>query len=256
MHPYLFEVFGFRLPTYGLLVATAFLCAIGLTSRLAKRAGMDPERVMNLAMYCAIAGIAGAKLLMILVDVGDYLRDPGQLFSLATLQAAGIFYGGLILALLVAYLYMRRQNMPLLATADVFAPGLALGHAIGRLGCFAAGCCWGTQCNRPWAVTFTSKEAHDLVGVPLNIPLHPSQLYEAFAEFAICAFLYWRIQRKHAPGAIIGQYLVLYGVVRFLVDFVRTQQQTGFGPFTNAQWISLGLMTVAALTWLRSRRTA
>ncbi|HTM51292.1 MAG TPA: prolipoprotein diacylglyceryl transferase family protein, partial [Bryobacteraceae bacterium] len=107
MFPYLITIGGFHLPTYGLLVALAFLIALALTSRLAKAAGLDSETVLNLGIYCAMAGIGGAKLMMILVDFGDYVRNPGMLFSLGTLQAAGIFYGGLIAALAVGYFYMR-----------------------------------------------------------------------------------------------------------------------------------------------------
>src|ERR1700730_14119816 len=141
MLPYLFTIFGFHLPTYGLLVAIANLSALALSAKLARQANLDSEMVLNLGIYCAMAGILGAKLMMILVDLPEYLRDPRMLFSLSTLQAAGIFYGGLVLALITAYLYMRSKHMPMLATADVLAPGAALGHSIGRLGCFAAGCC-------------------------------------------------------------------------------------------------------------------
>src|SRR5437773_10420897 len=210
MLPYLFTIFGFRLPTYGLLVALAFLTALALTARLARQSGLDSETVLNLGIYCAMAGIGGAKLFMILVDFNDYARDPRLLFSLATLQAAGIFYGGLLAALLMAYFYMRRKQLPILATADVLAPGIALGHSIGRLGCFAAGCCWGSPSKLPWAITFTKPEAHDLVGVPLGLPLHPTQLYEAIAEAIIFLTLYRLISKPHRPGAIIGLYLVLY----------------------------------------------
>src|SRR5437762_3495476 len=256
MLPYLFTIFGFHLPTYGLLVAIAYLTALALTARLARRAGLDSELVLNLGIYCAIAGIAGAKLLMILVDFDEYARNPGLLFSLSTLQAAGIFYGGLILALLTAYVYMRRHGLPMLATADVLAPGAALGHAIGRLGCFAAGCCWGAESHLPWAVTFTRPEAHELVGVPLGIPLHPTQLYESIAEAIIFFILYRRFGKSHRPGAIVGLYLVLYSTVRFFDDFLRDPQQPNpfGGPFNNAQWISLGLIAMVAVFWLRSSR--
>ena len=116
---------------------------------------------------------------------------------------------------------MRKTKLPPLQTADVFAPGIALGHGIGRLGCFSAGCCWGVECHLPWAVTFTNPAAQRLVGVPLNVPLHPTQLYEAFAEFLIFAILYWRIRKPHAPGEVIGLYLLLYSTVRFVVEFFR-----------------------------------
>jgi phosphatidylglycerol---prolipoprotein diacylglyceryl transferase len=256
MLPYLFTIFGFHLPTYGLLVAIAFLLALALTARLARRANLDSETVLNLGIYCAMAGIGGAKLMMILVDFKDYARDPSLLFSLSTLQAAGIFYGGFLAALIMAWFYMRKKNLPLLSTADVLAPGVALGHSIGRLGCFAAGCCWGLPANLPWAVTFSKPEAHDLVGVPLGVPLHPTQLYEALAEAVIFLILYRLFTRPHQPGAVIGLYVVLYSAVRFFDDFLRDPQQPNpfGGPFNNAQWISLGLIALVLGVWLRSRR--
>lgn len=244
------------LHTYGVLVALAFLAALWMTGRLARRAGLDSERVLNLAIYCAISAILGAKLLMFVVDAGYYSSHPGEIFSLATLQAGGIFYGGLIAALITAFLYMRRSRLPLLATADVFAPGIALGHGIGRLGCFSAGCCWGAPTSLPWAVTFTNPEANRLVGVPLGIALHPSQLYEAGAEFLIFAILYRAIGRPHHHGAIISLYLMLYSAVRFVVEFVRYQDQPNFlgTPFNPAQFISMGLFALGAVYWLRVRK--
>src|SRR5258708_24426417 len=144
MLPSLFTIFGFHLPTYGLLVALAFLTAVALTARLARQAGLDSETVLNLGIYCAMAGIGGAKLLMILVDFGDYARDPRLLFSLSTLQAAGIFYGGLIAPLIVAFFYMRQKGVPPLPPPDPLAPGIAPGPSIRRPGRFPPGCCSGT----------------------------------------------------------------------------------------------------------------
>jgi phosphatidylglycerol---prolipoprotein diacylglyceryl transferase len=256
MLPYLFTIFGIHLPTYGLLVAIAFLSALALTAKLARRKNLDSETVLNLGIYCAMAGIAGAKLMMILVDFDEYARNPSLLFSLSTLQAAGIFYGGLLAALLTAFFYMRKKGLPMLATADVLAPGIALGHSIGRLGCFAAGCCWGARTSLPWAVTFSRPEAHDLVGVPLGVALHPTQLYESLGEAVIFLILYRRIGKPHQPGAIIGWYLVLYSALRFFCDFLRDPQQPNpfGGPFNNAQWISLGLIAVVVLSWRFSPR--
>src|SRR5262245_29027926 len=217
MYPEIFHI-SF-LHTYGVLVAAAFLTALWLVGRLARRAGLNPEHATNLGIYCAIAAIAGAKLMMFVLDLPYYVRNPGEIFSIATLQAGGVFYGGLLLALAVAFWYMRKTGLPTLATADVFAPAIALGHGIGRLGCFSAGCCWGKETTLPWAVTFTNPEANRLVGVPLGVALHPTQLYEALAEFAIFGFLMWRIRRPHAHGVVIGLYLMLYSTVRFLVEF-------------------------------------
>src|SRR4051812_5064356 len=165
MYPEIFH--QWYLATYGVLVATAFLAALWLAGRLAKQAGLDPESVTNLGIYCALAAIVGAKVMMFIVEPP---KSFGEVFSFSTLRAGGVFYGGLIAALGIAVWYLRKTKLPALRTADVFAPAIALGHGIGRIGCFMAGCCWGTQCDRSWAVTFTSPEAHDLVGVPLGVP--------------------------------------------------------------------------------------
>ena len=257
MLPYLIEIGSFRIPTYGVLVAIAFLSALYVTTRLARHWGVNEEKVLNLGMYCAIAGIVGAKLAMFIADADYFFSDWSRIFSLNTLQAAGIFYGGLILALIVAVWYLRSNGMPVLGSADLFAPGIALGHGIGRLGCFAAGCCWGNQCGRSVGVIFTSHAAHDLTGVPIDVPLYPTQLYEAGAEFVLFAWLYRACKREHTQGAIIGQYVVIYSIIRFLVDYLRRQDQPNpfGGPFTTAQLISLVLIATVAVVWLLSRRT-
>jgi phosphatidylglycerol:prolipoprotein diacylglycerol transferase len=251
MFPRLFHIGSFSLPSYGLLVALAFLTALWMASRFAKKRGLDSEKVVNLGVYCALMGMLGAKILMIALDP-EYRAHPGEIFSLATLQSAGIFYGGFILALVFAYFYMRRQGLPVWSTSDIFAPGLALGHGIGRIGCFAAGCCWGKPTHVAWAVTFTNPDS--TTGVPLGIPLHPTQLYEAFAEGLICLILIYVLKRAHQDGAVIGLYLVLYGLVRFGVEFLRMHDSSNplGGPFTLEQWISLA--AAAAGAWLLVRK--
>jgi phosphatidylglycerol:prolipoprotein diacylglycerol transferase len=254
MYPELFHI-SF-LHTYGVLVALAFLAGLWMVTRLARQAGLDAEAVFNLGFYCAIAAIAGAKLMMILVDLPYYTEHPREIFSLATLQAGGVFYGGLLAALAVAAWQLRRTSLPALRTADVFAPGIALGHGIGRLGCFSAGCCWGVECHLPWAVKFTDPAANQLVGVPLNLPLHPTQLYESFAEFLIFGILYWRWGKPHAPGAIIGLYLMLYSTARFIVEFFRFHEQGTLwgGPLSTSQWLSIVLFLLGAWSFAAARR--
>jgi len=253
MFPRLFHIGPYSLPTYGALVALAFLSALWMASRFAKQQGLNSEKVVNLGVYCALMGMLGAKILMIALDP-EYRKNPMEIFSLATLQSAGIFFGGFALALVFAYFYMKKQDMPVLSTSDIFAPGLALGHGIGRLGCFAAGCCWGKPTHLPWAVTFTSQDT--TTGVPLGIPLHPTQLYEAFAEGLICLILLTVLKRAHKDGAVIGLYLVLYGLVRFGVEFLRMHDSSNplGGPFTLEQWISL--VAAAAGAYLLVRKPA
>jgi len=241
MYPKLISIGSFYIPTYGVLVASGFLAGLYVMLRLAKKAGMNADNVTNLAFYCAIAGVLGAKLFMFLFDLPEYLRDPGQIFTLETLQAAGVFHGGFIAALVTAFFVMRRHKMPLFPTMDVFAPGVAIGQAIGRLGCFAAGCCWGRECDLPWGVRFRSDFA---APVPLDKTLHPVQLYESAANFLIFAFLYRLCSKEHRPGQVIGWYLVLYSSVRFAVEFFRVHEQSLVGPFSLTQWISLALLAL------------
>ena len=250
MFPKLISIGSFYIPTYGVLVALGFLAGLTVTLRLARRAGLSTEKVTNLAVYCAMAGIVGAKLFMILFDFGDYLRNPGQIFTFETLQAAGVFHGGLIAALIFAVLYMRRQSLPALWTMDVFAPGIAAGQAIGRLGCFAAGCCWGRQCDLPWGVRFRSNFASP---VPLDKTLHPVQLYESAVDLLIFLFLYRQFGRSEKPGQIIGLYLALYSVARFIIEFFLEHEQSLVGPFSLTQWIALGLLALGIGILLRGK---
>lgn len=257
MFPKVFTLGNFFLPTYGVLVALGFLAGNWIAMRQARRLKLNPELVSNLAVYCALAGLAGAKLFMFALDFQYYASDLRHLFSFDTFLSAGVFYGGLIGALLTAWLYVRAQHLPGWTVADALAPGAALGHAIGRLGCFAAGCCWGAHCDRPWAVTFLSGDAHAITGVPLGVPLHPTQLYESFGTFAVFGLLMWRARIAHAPGAILGWYLASYAAVRLVTETFREHQEAlPFGGFlTWTQWISLVLL-LAGLGLIRRRKTS
>jgi phosphatidylglycerol:prolipoprotein diacylglycerol transferase len=244
MYPKLISFGPYFIPTYGVLVALGFLVGLLITMRLATKAGLSAEKVTNLAVYCAIAGVLGAKLFMFLFDWSYYWHNPGEIFTFGTLQAAGVFHGGFIAALVVAFFYMRSHKLAVLPTMDIFAPGVVIGQAIGRLGCFAAGCCWGTECDLPWGVRFRSDFA---APVPLDRTLHPVQLYESFANFLLFALLYRLSGRKHKPGQIIGLYLVLYSTIRFCVEFFRNHEQGLILNLSLTQWISVGLFALGAV---------
>jgi phosphatidylglycerol---prolipoprotein diacylglyceryl transferase len=244
---------SFFIPTYGTLVAIGFLLGLWVTVRLARLSKLPAEPVTNLAIYCALAGLAGAKLFMILFDFRDYWDGSKKLFSLDTLQAAGVFQGGFVLALITAILYIRRNHLPGLQTCDVFTPGLALGQAIGRIGCFSAGCCWGVECHLPWAVTFRNPQAWNLTGVPIGIPLHPTQLYESLADAIIFGLLYFLIRRPHTPGAIFGWYLALYSSARFVIEFFRYHEQGLHAGLSYTQWISLATLAIGIALLLARR---
>jgi phosphatidylglycerol:prolipoprotein diacylglycerol transferase len=244
------------LPTYGFLVATGVLVGLMVAARLAQRQGQDPEKAWNLGILAVLSAIVGAKVLLVVNDWSFYASHPRELFSLSMLQAGGVFYGGLLAAIAVSVWYIRRNHMPVLRTCDAFAPGIALGHAIGRIGCFAAGCCYGKPTSLPWGVTFTNPLAHELVGTPLNVHIHPTQLYESAVELINFFILYWLIRHKKFEGQVIGAYMFLYGFARYFLEFVRDDPERGSvfgGMMTGTQLISIILVVAGGLLWLWRR---
>ncbi len=242
------------MPTYGFLVALGVLLGLWISVRNSQRQGIDPEKAWNLGILVVLCGIIGAKVLYILVDLGYYTAHPREIFSLATLQAGGVFSGGLVAALAAAVWYVRSNRLPALATCDAFAPGLAFGHAIGRVGCFAAGCCWGKPTQSLWGVTFHNPLANAWVGTPLGISLEPTQLFESAVELANFFILMWLLKRKKFDGQVIGAYLFLYGIARYFLEFLRGDPGRGEvfgGAMTGTQLISILLVIAGGVLWLR-----
>jgi phosphatidylglycerol:prolipoprotein diacylglycerol transferase len=248
VYPQLLHFGRFFLPTYGFLVSLGVLIGLWISVRNSERLGIDGDKAWNLGILVVLCGIVGAKVLYV-INEGMSLRD---IFSISTLQAGGVFSGGLLAALVAAAWYMRRHHMPALGTCDAFAPGLALGHAIGRLGCFAAGCCYGKETHHFWAVTFTNPLANQITGTPLNVPLEPTQLFEAAVELADFFFLMWLLRRRKFDGQIFGAFLFIYGVARFFLEFIRDDPGRGSvfgGAMSGTQLIAIGLVVAGGLIW-------
>src|SRR5512138_2216464 len=196
-----------------------------------KRWGLDPNRVLDLGIYIIVAALVGAKLLLVIVDYDQFSLNPADLLSVA--RSGGVFYGGLISAVVVAFWYIAKHGMPFWTTCDVFAPGIALGHVTGRLGCFAAGCCYGRPTDVPWGIIFTNPLAAANVGTPLGIRLHPTQRYEAGAELLILIVLLATERRGRAfPGRTFWSYMFLYAVSRYIIEIYRGDPR-GVVPFLD-----------------------
>jgi len=220
MHPILLDFGSFTLYTYGVLLAAAYLLGLQFALTRARTRGLDRQRVMDLGIWIIVSALAGAKLMLLVTDFRQFTQSPRALLDLV--RSAGVFYGGLIGAVVVAFVYMRRYRMPLWTTTDVFAPGIALGHAVGRLGCLMAGCCFGRPTSLPWAITFHNPAASLNSDTPLGVPLHPTQLYEAGAELMILGVLLWLERRgRPFPGRTFWSYMLLYAVSRFVIEFFR-----------------------------------
>jgi len=250
--PQLFHIGHFFLPTYGFLVSLGVLIGLWVSVRNSERLGYDGDKSWNLGILVVLCGIVGAKVLYIINDWSYYKNHVGDIFSIATLQAGGVFSGGLIFAFGAAAWYVRKHHMPALGTCDAFAPGLALGHAIGRLGCFAAGCCYGKPTHHFWGVTFTNPLANSITGTPLGIALEPTQLFESAVELANFFFLMWLLKRRKFDGQVFGAFMFIYGVARFFLEYLRDDPGRGSvfgGAMTGTQLIAIGLVVGGGLIW-------
>lgn len=275
MYPELFHIGSFPVNTYGVFLALAFLCAILITVKLAARDGLPREKIYDLCLWMLLCSLIGSKILMLFTEP-EYRDHPWQLLSLDFLRSGGVFYGGLIGAILSGYFLMRRYKLPWWKTADACAPGIAIGNFFGRQGCFSAGCCWGKPTTAWWGVHFTD-QGNAITGVPtvvsqLNDPeraywaqklggdlaplhLHPTQLYESFAMLIVFCFLFWLHKRRRFNGQVILFYALLYSTIRFAVEFLRDDPRgdilglTTLTGLSTSQLISI-VVGVAALVVL------
>ena len=228
------------------------LIGLGISVRNSERLGIDGDKAWNLGILVVLCGIIGAKVLYVLNEWSYYAAQPSEIFSINTLQAGGVFSGGLLAAFAAAAWYVWKHKMPALGTCDAFAPGLALGHAIGRIGCFAAGCCYGKPTQHWWGVVFHNPLAKSITGTPLGVPLEPTQLFESAVELANFFFLMWLLKRRKFEGQVIGAFMFIYGVARFFLEYLRDDPGRGSvfgGAMTGTQLIAIGLVLAGGLIW-------
>jgi phosphatidylglycerol:prolipoprotein diacylglycerol transferase len=264
MYPELFRIFNFPVNTYGVLLALAFLLALFVASRLAERDGLPRERIFDLGLWMLLGGLLGSKVLLMFAEP-EYGMSLWNLLSVDFLRSGGVWYGGFLGGLLAGVLLIRRYRLPFWKTTDAFAPAVALGQAVGRQGCFAAGCCWGEPTTMPWGVKFTEL-AHRITGVPIDNHLHPTQLYESGAALIIFLLLLWLHRRKSFDGQVLTAYAVLYGAMRFVVEFFRDDPRgdifglTTLTGLSTSQLISLlvffGGLAFLLARWRRNRQPA
>lgn len=251
MYPVILHLGPLTIYSYGLMMAIAFLTGGYLVSRELARKGFDPDFASTMVFWAAVGGIVGSRILAILEDLPAFVADPWSgIFS----GAGFVWYGGLIGGFLAVSLVIRRNGLPWAATVDCIAPALALGHAIGRIGCQLAGDGdWGSETTLPWGMAYPNA----IVGwdYPPGVRVHPTPLYEFAVYTLIFAFL-WSIRKRPYPaGTLLWLYFLLGGAARFLIEMFRINPIFLFG-MTQAQVISIGLMIVGLLQLLTSRRPA
>jgi len=257
MMPILYDlrIFGYdlSLPTYGLLLAIAFLAALAVAVRGARREGIETTAITDIWIISLLAGVIGAKLLLYLLDWRYYFDNPAAI--LASLRSAGVWYGGLLVAVAACLIVVKRRGLDGWVIGDIAAPAISLGQAIGRLGCFAAGCCYGKACELPWAVTFSNPRAHEITGVPLSVPLHPTQLYHALADFTLFLILLRLVPRRRFNGQALLAYLILYAILRGVIEAFRGDPRGALGALSTSQILGAAILLVAGWLYVKRSRT-
>jgi phosphatidylglycerol:prolipoprotein diacylglycerol transferase len=248
MYPELFRIGNFPINTYGVLLALGLVLALFTAARLAVRDGLPKERIYDLGLWTILGGLLGSKFLML------FTEEHVQVFSLDFLRSGGVYFGGFLGGFITLVVLIRLYGLPFWKVGDAFAPGVALGQALGRQGCFSAGCCWGKPTDLPWGVHFT-QAGHTNTGVPIYGPdgsdlyLHPTQLYESFTMLAVFLLLVYLHRRKRFDGQILLAYGIIYSVFRFLIEFVRDDPRgdvLGLTTLTGLSTSQLISLVVAA----------
>lgn len=256
MLPYL-KIFGVQIPMYGLCMSVGMLLAVGLSVLRTRKRGGDVEKLMTVALLAIVFGIIGAKLLYFAVtftweEIVESVRANGILYLL---EGGLVFYGGLIGGVLGAFLGSLIMREPLYRYSDPVVPVLPLAHAIGRMGCFCAGCCYGRATDSWIGMVFPSA----VTGLAPGVAVIPTQLIEAGVNLLIFIGLLLFTRRRRYRFTTLWVYLICYGVMRFIIEFLRGDEIRGiFGAFSTSQWISLGLIAVGAaalvVTGVRAKR--
>lgn len=253
MHPILFEIPKIDLGSwtigpipirlYGLMIGIGFLLGMTLAARQAKKEGINPDRVLDMGVYLLLAAVVGSRVLYVLTSLHEFRANPLDVFAIW--KGGLVFYGGLLAAVPVGIWYVKKHGLPVWQTADIMAPSVSLGHVFGRLGCFFAGCCYGAPCSGPAGITFS--DPHSLA--PLGVSLYPTQLMESGGELIIFGLLLALRRYKRFDGQIFGLYLLLYAVLRFVIEFFRGDVARGvyFGGLISTSQIIAILIAVAAL---------
>lgn len=249
MHPILIEFGFFKIFTYGLLVATGFFVGIMLAVRQGKDEGLDPQKILDLCFYILISAILGARALYIVVEYRYFLANPLEIFMFW--KGGLVFYGGFLASVIFAWYYIRKHQLPLWPLADVLAPALALGQAIGRWGCYFAGCCYGAPTNVPWAIIFSDPKSL----APLNVALHPTQIYLSLSNLIIFGILMFLRKRKSFDGQVFWTYGILYSIGRFIIEYFRADDR-GFAVqniLSTSQFIGIFVLIFSIIMWSRLR---
>ena len=218
MHPVFLKIGSFELASYGLMTALGYAAAACYLLPRLKKINLDKDTFWNLIFIAFMGALLGSKLLYIVVSwpqLGETLAEK-MTNIVRDFRYGFVFFGGMIASVGALVYYMKKKALPILKTSDFLIVGLPLGHALGRIGCFLAGCCYGRPTELPWGVAFT--DPHSLVAPNLlGVHLHPTQLYEAVGNTLLFLLLHFSSKKAHKPGTILTEYVVCYSLMRFVI---------------------------------------
>lgn len=237
MLPEICHIGPFTIYSYGLMLVLAFFVSAYLASRQAKKAHIDPDKIFNLCFYVFIAGIIGSRVFYVAYNFSYYLKHPIEIIML---QHGGMaIFGGIIFGSIFACLFIKKNKMDLLTSLDLLIPFIALGQAIGRIGCFLNGCCFGKA------------SAFGIYSPASGQTLIPTQLYSSLAMFLIFLILRFMLNRRHLPGQILYFYLFFYSIKRFSIEFFRNDSPRIFHGLTIFQLLSLAMFFFSLAMFIR-----
>lgn len=241
MHPIAFRIGSLEVHWYGIFVATGFLTGLWTARRRAEQRGISSDTIVDLSFWVLVGALVGARALYIVTFWKEEFAGR-PLLDILTQRSGLVFYGGLIGAVSLAIVVLWRKKLPLWKIGDAMAPSIALGHAFGRLGCLMTGCCFGRECGLPWAIHFPEGHATHGAGV------HPVQIYESVLNFALYAGLEWFYRRKKFDGQVFAFYLLIYAVLRAVVESFRGDYTPRLllGTLTPGQTVSILILTLGA----------
>lgn len=257
MHPVLVDIGVFQVRSYGFMLALSFLIGIYVAGYRAKKAGVNPQFVLDLSVYIILSAVIGSRLLYVVFHLDEF-DNPLDVFALW--QGGATFYGGMLLAILVSYAYVNKKKLSFLQIADIMAPSVALGLLFTRVGCFLSGCCFGKPTTLPIGVTFplNSPAGQSAAGVArelglATVALHPTQLYASAYGLIIFVVLIALQRRLAKRGAMFGGLLIFYGIARFVVDFLRFYEESARVLFDLSfnQVISIVLIAIGVFLVVR-----
>jgi phosphatidylglycerol---prolipoprotein diacylglyceryl transferase len=241
MHQVLFDIGGFKIYSYGALLALSFFLANQFALYLARRFGYSQNSVEETVLYSILLGVAGSRLGYVIQYPAQYLQNPLQIFNLR--EGGLTVMGGVLFTIGVIWFRMARRKVSVLNMYDFLAGPLLVGMAFGRLGCFAHGCCHGKLCspNLPWAVTFPPGAIHNALGGPR----HPAQLYEMGLDLLLLAFITYQLPRLRFAGQNFYTFMLGYGVIRFLTEFSK-ENDIYWNGLSIYQWVCMGMIVLGA----------